>query len=556
MQEPIILRVDAEELASEAEALRAFLKGTLLPERLVSLVPGPYGLTRFHLGVLSILENLVAELRLVSKKLSARILADRDGGGFGFQARLDPTDTAVSNLYGLFVACHGAAVASTELSGEVVEVKGTLKSPWVRRVAHLESGEIARGLVEELSAYLDFHRNHPDPDRRVSEPPQLAGCAAAFLGLLSNSLRAQIQESDYERYQVALEHLHLEVAGRRYRGLKEQDVALEDEGSRLLSVWPADVVGNQEYLAAALRLARDVAGFDLDKGQNPKRLNPVLFGQGAPGCGKTMTAHAVGNYFLKYCKEREVPARFLVIRRTDWASSFQNASATALIKIFREQVDAFPGVVGVYWPDIDTAFAARTDPGLHSEESNILGASFGIFDGTLIPKNGKWFLLCDANFMNMDEATMSRISQDPHKILGPVTPEEYVELMRDKKLAGFVDLLPIEEDHWLELGQMCIDFGFSGRNVESICQKVLTEIQDVEPPPEYYHVGFEERIKILRTMARPLTHQRFQEILRQYKAFEKAAEAQNESHRFNNRVKEIVLNLSAQKAAAKTLEEV
>jgi hypothetical protein len=213
-------------------------------------------------------------------------------------------------------------------------------------------------------------------------------------------------------------------------------------------------------------------------------------------------------------------------------------------------------VVGVYWPDIDTAFAARTDPGMRSEESNILGASFGIFDGTLIPKNGKWFLICDANYMNMDEATLSRISQDPHKILGPSTPEDYVELMRDKKLKDFNDMIPVNEAQWLNLGQLCIDSGFSGRNVEAICQKILTEIQDVEPPAEYYQVGFDERQRILRSLAKPMTYERIVGLMKRYSEFEQVAEEQNQAEQFQNRVKEIVLNLSAQKAALQTLGEV
>ena len=45
----------------------------------------------------------------------------------------------------------------------------------------------------------------------------------------------------------------------------------------------------------------------------------MLFGLGPPGCGKTVTAHALGNYFLRYCRERQVPARFVVVRRSDWA---------------------------------------------------------------------------------------------------------------------------------------------------------------------------------------------------------------------------------------------
>lgn len=525
--------------------MRAMVKTVALPELLVSLVQGPYGLDKPHLDLLHIIEQAGAVYMELEKALKNRIQRDREGAGFGFANRLDPVDEAFCNLFGLYAAADAASAACATLSAAAIEVKGTIRAAWVHRLRHQSPRELLQILVQELVQFLDFHRK-----TRLTEPSDLLDCAGAFFALLANSVQDQAVDSEFERHRRALEKIPTEVCGRCYHGFQPQvTTAVEEEPAELLPVTPEDIVGNKEFLAAGLRLARDVAGFDLTTGKNPKKLNPVLFGQGSPGCGKTVTAHAIGNYFLNYCRQRNVPAKFLVIRRTDWASSFQNASATQLVKIFKEEVQAFKGVVGVYWPDIDTAFAARSDPGMRGEESNILGASFGIFDGTLIPKNGKWFLICDANYMNMDEATLSRISQDPHKILGPTTKEDFVELMRDKKLRDFQDMLPLTEDEWLKLGEKCLQAEFSGRNVESICQKILTEIQDVEPPEEYYQVDFEQRKTILKQLARPMTLQRIEAIMDQYAEFEQVAESQAESERFQTRVKEIVLNLSAQRAA-------
>ncbi len=529
------------DLQQELPIVRAMIKTVALPELLVSMVQGPYGLDKPHLDLLHIIEQAGAVYMELEKALRNRIQRDREGAGFGFANRLDPVDEVFCNLFGLYAAADAASAACATLSAQAIEVKGTLKAAWF----HQGPRELFQTLVQELTQFLDFHRK-----TRLKETSDLIDCAGAFFMLLANTVYAQAIDSEFERHRRALEKIPTEVCGRCYHGFQAQvSTAVEEEPAELLPVTPDDIVGNQEFLKAGLRLARDVAGFDLTTGKNPKKLNPVLFGQGSPGCGKTVTAHAIGNYFLSYCRQRQVPAKFLVIRRTDWASSFQNASATQLVKIFKEEVQGFRGVVGVYWPDIDTAFAARSDPGMRGEESNILGASFGIFDGTLIPKNGKWFLICDANYMNMDEATLSRISQDPHKILGPATKEDFVELMLDKKLKDFQDMLPLSHSEWLQLGQKCIDARFSGRNVESICQKVLTEIQDVEPPDDYYQLNYEERQTMLRSLAKPMTYERIDEIMDQYARFEQAAESQNESERFQARVKEIVLNLSAQRAA-------
>jgi len=550
------ITITDEDLRQELPIVRGLLKTSMVPERLASLVTGPYGYTHQHLYLLDIMERVGCLILEVQKSLGHRIAADRGGSsGFGFRNALDPIDISYCNLYACYIACEGAIAACHSHLGQPVEVRGALKAPWVSQIRDYEGNTLMQNTLHELGSFLDFHRHHPDPTRSITMPDQLLEVSSAFFQLLTNALRNQLEDVEFERHRRATEKLCMEVCGRGYRGLDPNTTAVEEEPAELLPIWPEDVVGNAEYMAAGIRLARDVAGFDFAVGRNPKKINPVLFGQGSPGCGKTITAHAIGNFFLKYCRERGVNARFLVIRRTDWASSFQNASAAQLIKIFKEQVQGFDGVVGVYWPDIDTAFAARTDPGMRSEESNILGASFGIFDGTLIPKNGKWFLICDANYMNMDEATLSRISQDPHKILGPCSAEDFVELMREKKLKEFSDMLPLSDAEWLQVGQLCIDCRFSGRNVESICQNILTKIQDVEPPPEYYTVGFEERQKILRTLAQPMTFERIRDLMKRFSEFELAAQEQNQAEVFQNRVKEIVLNLSAQQAALQTLGE-
>lgn len=544
-----------EDLSQELPLARGYIKTLGFHSFIISCCMGPYGPTHDHLTLLDTVENALAQMMEVSKKLSTRIQNERQAAGFAFDSRTNPIDDAFCRYFATFVAADTAAARAVVLSEKEPDVQGSFKQPWVRNIGADDIKLSCKTVLGELSAFLDFHQMHPDKERRISEPKDLASCMTAFFRLLANGVKDIAVDTDFERHRAAVESMQVDICGRHYVGFNFSETSAEDEEpGELLPIQYTDVVGNKEYIEAGLRLARDVAGFDFATGQNPKKLNPVLFGQGSPGCGKTITAHAIGNFFLEYCRERNVPARFLVIRRTDWASSYQNASANRLVEIFKEEVQNYRGVVGVYWPDIDTAFAARSSPGLRAEESNILGASFGIFDGTLIPKNGKWFLICDANYMNMDEATLSRISQDPYKILGPSSAEDFVELMRDKKLSEFSDLLHLTEEEWRSIGQMCVDFEFSGRNVDSICQKIQVEMQDVEPPEEYYKADFETRKKILRDLAKPVDFARLKSMLEGYKEFEKKASEQVEQERFDARVEEIVLNLSAQAAAMQALE--
>ena len=542
-----------QDLSQEIPLARAYIKELGFHSFMITCCTGPYGPTHLHLTLLEALEIACAQIMELAKSLSQKIQGERQAAGFAF-APTDPTDDAFCRLFAVFVAAETAAARASILAEENPEIKGAFRQLWVNRLREQEPKHIAKTLIGELSAFLDFHQIHPDKTKRIGEPKELAGCVTAFFQLLANGVHELATDAEFERHRAALESMHVDVCGRRYTGLAfAANSAENEEPGELLPIHHDDIVGNKEYIQAGLRLARDVAGFDFATGKNPKKLNPVLFGQGSPGCGKTITAHAIGNFFLDYCRKRGVPAKFIVIRRTDWASSYQNASANKLVEIFKEQVHAYPGVVGVYWPDIDTAFAARSSPGLRAEESNILGASFGIFDGTLIPKNGKWFMMCDANYMHMDEATLSRISQDPYKILGPVDAADFIELMREKKLSEFSDLLPLSDEEWGKIGQMCVDFEFSGRNVDAICQKIQVEIQNVEPPDEYYQADYATRKRILRELAQPIGFDRLKAMLEGYKNFELVASAQVEEQRFNERVEEIVLNLSAQAAAMKAL---
>ena len=329
---------------------------------------------------------------------------------------------------------------------------------------------------------------------------------------------------------------------------------LPSESSSLIEVSPDEIIGNADYLAAALKLARDVAGFDLKVMENPKKFNPILFALGKPGCGKTITAHAAGNYFLNFCRERGIRARFTIVRRTDWASSYQNASASRLIDIFKKNILEFDGVSGVYWPDIDTAFAARGDSSLREEEKSILGAVFGLFDGTILPKNGQWFMMCDANYMNMDEATISRITQDPFTVNGPETPEDFIKLYRDVKLKKHKEYLDVKEEEWLQFGTYCLQSGLSGRSIENIARKTITLIEDFEYPPEYFSSDFNRKKEIIKEKSNHIGFERVMQTVKNYVSFEKAAEEKAAKKSFEDRVREITTYLSAEKSAREILK--
>ena len=462
--------VDPRASDFELPEARKLLEASGLPRVLAEIDRGSFGTTPLNLEILEAVSQALANALAVS-----RLGGFKDAGpyaGFVF------AEEAFDRLAAL-------GENKTSPDGEFPPGKYT----------DLGTGSPRRVLEALASDCAEFARFYAraEGDRRLRRDSETLRCLSTYFRMISGTLRRLGGEPPAAR---------LSTPRLRFEGWRAVASGAE-EPHELLDVTFEDIVGNQEFIQAGRRLARDVAGFDLKAGKNPKRMrNQVLFALGSPGCGKTVTAHAIGRYFLDLCEKSGLPARMRVIRRTDWASSYQNQSASRLLEIFKGEVFNAPGVCGVYWPDIDTAFAARGDSDIRQEEKSNLGTIFGILDGTIGPKNGRWFLICDANTLRMDEATLSRLSQSPLTAKGPASPEDFVRLLKEVKLRGKGPWLPISDAEWREVGKRCVAEGLSGRSADAIAGRVLCEIEDFDEPEDYFGKSFEEKQKIIESLSR------------------------------------------------------
>jgi len=529
------------------EAAAGAVRDSGLMDWLRQRAPGPFGLTARSLTALEALVDAVDLGLLAAERLRALLLAELGGSGSFALPELSPEHRRLLAAIQLVVTADAFARGVRELRAAPA-VCGGLDRDGLADLLDAEADAVDRAarVLRLARAYACL----PASPARAADPADVAAVRAvgAFFALLRTSVLDFARSTALRPLVAALESRTVRVAGREYHGLEERAPASDRAG--LLAVTPADIVGNDEYLQAGLRLARDVAAYDFERRRNPKRLNPILFGLGPPGCGKTATAHAVGNQFLDFCGQRGVPARFLVVRRTDWASSYQNASAANLVRLFREEVHGFDGVCGVYWADIDTAFASRESADLRQEEKQNLAAVFAVFDGTLLPRDGKWFLICDANTLHMDEATISRIAQNPFRLAGPTTVEHFVLLLRDVLLREVQAFLPADEAAWRRIGEEAVRLGLSGRNAESVCGNIRARLQDFEYPDSYFRADAAERERIVAGLGRTLDEAALLEQLRHWAEFRRDAEARAEKERFDHEVEAMVRQLNAGRAAA------
>lgn len=416
---------------------------------------------------------------------------------------------------------------------------------WIGKINY--EGEILDVVMKDYTDFISHHHN---------KPPQGAGI---INNADDNLFATHIYLTSLSKALDDIEASHLVFLKPKEKEFKEllaikKDVNIPDS-SRLLDVWPDDVFGEsqREYLQQCLDLAENTAGFDMETKKNPADFNQVKFGQGPPGCGKTIIAHAALNHFKKLCDENGIPCTVRVITRNDWASSFQNESSQKLLKIFKETVLDFDGVSAVYIPDIDSMFGSRDEPGQsRGEEKFILQTVFGLFDGTILPKNGKWFVICDANYMNMDKATISRVCQDPSELRNFDKPEEFIEMTK-KKLSKKLKFIDLDEAQWQEIGKSMSDYHLSGRNVEGIIKNISKEIETFKKPKEYFKATFEEKKKMIEQLSKHIGFDRFKEIVNHFVEFEKAVQEKADKDAVDAETKRLIKSYEASKQAEEQL---
>ena len=272
----------------------------------------------------------------------------------------------------------------------------------------------------------------------------------------------------------------------------------------LMNVRKADVIGNRDYMDKLGNNLNMLISFDPETGINPyeSEIASVIFSFSEPGGGKTIGAHASLQEAVYRCEELSLPIWVRSFNITDFATHFQNQTATNLRSEI-DQILKFPGAVAWYFADADVMLQSRKDPHITQEQKQTMGVIFSMFDGTLIPKTGKFLSIMDVNYTEgIDDATKSRICEEVIVIPRFSDPVDFAELAKMSLTKNGEDVVSIKENEWTRMGEYLLESGLSNREIVNV---IKTSRRNFILPDDMVGKSLDDHIKFRQQFLEGIT---------------------------------------------------
>ncbi len=374
----------------------------------------------------------------------------------------------LSNRYALFMAGHvGLAILSIELS-DATDLK-----------KQLEEYESVQD-HDKVASYLAIEsRNHileMFDEKRLKKEELTDDDLKNFLGQLFTTWINQFKWSTFREVteQFGLADLKLQydkfsvTAGEFSR--KYSQVVVDE---RFRNVGRADIINSADHIDVIWNNLVQLVAYDHEKHENPFSPASAIFVTGGPGTGKTVIAHALIRDIARECEKAGIPFWALTHSTTDYASEYQNKTSNELANL-AAQINNFPGPVVMYISDADNIFLTRSDPRLTAEQRQTMSVYFKMFDGQLIPKNGKFMAVMDSNYVaSIDEATASRIFDEMLELKRFEKAGDFAQYARMKVTKGLPGIA-LSDEEWLEIGKYVLETEplLSNRQIEYVTNRI------------------------------------------------------------------------------------
>ena len=317
-------------------------------------------------------------------------------------------------------------------------------------------------------------------------------------------------------------------------------------------VLPEQIVGNTSAKRALIRYVDRLALYDAERGFNPildlgGLPSTVLF-DGFPGTGKTSLFRMAMTRLTARSEQIGLPVRFVMI---DPGIKDEYYGRTG--KLLNEKlalVRERGTLVLVFFDDVDLLLLSRGDPGMGGADKDVLNITMQFLDGAFTKHIGNSQTYAATNEPTSTDSALRQRFHHRESIDGPESWQDYARLTQIKlarlmehKLVQVNGAIPAasapgaatqggpaaggfklpnpfagkKQVTWQELGELCVEFKrkdprFTGRPIESVTQKLLSESADFDVPEEWFsnpalflEQPYEQKVALITSLYRPIT---------------------------------------------------
>ncbi|MBI5066195.1 AAA family ATPase [Candidatus Woesearchaeota archaeon] len=452
---------------------------------------------RKEMDVLTLEQRLGARLRALeeiqqrkyTQKIEQVLTADPKGAKEIEELQKQITDARFFfNRYALFFAGN---VGLALLNSEKADVKNQFTFGAMGD-SSVDRDELALALAEAAKGNLNkTYKDNRKAGLPVTEDEIKNTLEAIFTSWINQFNWATFDDlaKQYSVDQLVVKYGNYSIKNGEFKR-KYNTVVVDD---KIMRVTKEDVIGAQDFGKILWDNMLKVAAYDFEKKKNPFDPAGTIFTYGAPGCGKTFTAHAYLQTFAELCRRKGIPLWILTHSVTDYASHYQNKTANELSAL-GEKIKNFQGIVMMYVADADTIFTSRKRE-LTAEQQNTMGVYFKMFDGTMVPKDGKFLAIMDANYIDeIDDATKSRLFDVLLELKRFEKAEDFAELARKTLTKGTDGGVSLPEEDWLAIGKYLLECPGSVPLNNREIGHILKQLRSVNVTEEDLGKSFEENV--------------------------------------------------------------
>ena len=337
-------------------------------------------------------------------------------------------------------------------------------------------------------------------------------------------------------------------------------------------VLPEQIVGNTAAKRALIRYVDRLALYDAARGFNPilelGGLPSTILFDGFPGTGKSSLFRMAMTRMNMRAEQVGLPARFVSIDPSI-KDEYYGKTAKLLTEKLALARDK-SALTLIFFDDIDLLLLSRGDPGMGGSDKDVLNITMQFLDGAFTVNSGNAQTYAATNEPTATDSALRQRFHHREAIGGPEDWDDYAALIGIKlahqlknglvNVAGELptalqaqgsgvreqgsgvggllgrakSLLPNSQFPtsgkvtWHELGELCAEFKrkdprFTGRPIESVTQKLLSESADFDVPEEWFgdpaiflQKSYEQKVALARSLYRPITGEMIATELERY----------------------------------------